>query len=152
MKPSILIATVAIAAALTPPLAAKAPQPPAPAMANGPNLVPIASRMAKGTISVRNTGTATAGSFKITVVCASRCAEGSDAEKAAYTDPAFPGKITVSCAGLEPGHVFSHKIAYWDSLKWRPGTYEFTVVADAANAVAETDETDNTGGTVMGVP
>jgi CARDB len=134
------------------PLAAKPPVPPAVIVAKGPNLVPIASRMAKGTISVRNTGTVAAGPFKVTVACATKCADPAPADLAAYTDAAFPDKVTVSVPGLSPGHVYNHKIEFWDSLVWRSGNYEFTVVVDAANTVAETNEADNSGGTVFGVP
>jgi hypothetical protein len=149
MRASIFAAAVVITAM---PLAAKPPVP-APVIAvNAPNLVPIASRMAKGTISVRNTGTVAAGPFKVTVECKSKCADPLPADLAAYTDAAFPNKVTVSVPGLSPGHVYNHKIAFWDSLVWSSGNYEFTVVADAANTVAETNEADNTGGTVFGVP
>lgn len=125
--------------------------------AKAPNLVPIASRMQKGVVSVRNTGSAAAGAFKVTVDCnvmggEGGCAEPSPRDAAPYEDPAFPNKLTVSVSGLAPGHVFSHKIAFWDGLVWASGNYEFTVVADAGGAVAETNEGDNTGGTVLGVP
>jgi len=148
--------TFAVAAAgfavLAAPLAAKPPVPAPVIAANAPNLVPIASRMAKGTISVRNTGTVAAGPFKVTVACNANCAEPTAGDSAPYEDPAFPNKLTVSVPGLSPGHVYNHKIAFWDSLVWRSGNYEFTVAADAANTVAETNEADNTGGTVFGVP
>jgi hypothetical protein len=134
------------------PVAAKPPVAPPVIVAKGPNLVPIASRMAKGTISVRNTGTVAAGPFKVTVECAKACAEPSPADAAPYTDAAFPNKLTVSVPGVLPGHVYNHKVAFWDGLVWQSGNYEFTVVADAANTVAETNEADNTGGTVFGVP
>jgi hypothetical protein len=126
-------------------------------VAKAPNLVPIPSRMQKGTVSVRNTGSAHAGPFKVTVECNAMGREGGcvDPPKdaaAPYEDPAFPNKITVSVPGLAPGHVFSHKLSFWDALVWPSGNYEFTVVADAGGAVAETNEGDNTGGTVYGVP
>jgi hypothetical protein len=101
---------------------------------------------------VRNTGTVAAGPFKVTVECNVKCAEPAPADLAAYTDAAFPNKVTVSVPGLSPGHVYNHTLAFWDALAWRSGNYEFTVVADAANTVAETNEADNTGGTVYGVP
>ncbi len=147
----VLIFAVALAVAAAP-LAAKPPVPAPVIAANAPNLVPIASRMAKGTISVRNTGTVAAGPFKVTVACSAACAEPAAADAAPYEDAAFPNKLTVSVPGLSPGHVYNHKIAFWDSLVWRSGNYEFKVVADAANTVAETNEADNTGGTVFGVP
>jgi hypothetical protein len=152
MRASILAVAGAGFAVLAVPLAAKPPVPAPVIAANAPNLVPIASRMAKGTISVRNTGTVAAGPFKVTVECQTRCAEPAPADAAPYTDAAFPNKVTVSVPGLSPGHVYNHKIAFWDGLAWRSGNYEFTVVADAANTVAETNEADNTGGTVFGVP
>jgi hypothetical protein len=121
-----------------------------------PNLVPIASRMAKGTISVRNTGSVAAGPFKVTVECKNLgrggCAEPPRDAAAAYDDPAFPNKLTVLVPGLATGHVFNHKITFWDGLAWPSGNYEFTVVADAGGVVAETNEGDNSGGTVMNVP
>jgi hypothetical protein len=152
MRASTLAITAMGFAVVAAPLAAKPPVPAPVIAANAPNLVPIASRMAKGTISVRNTGTVAAGPFKVTVACSASCAQPAPAESAPYEDPAFPNKLTVSVPGLSPGHVYNHKIAFWDSLVWRSGNYEFTVVADAANTVAETNEADNTGGTVFGVP
>ena len=53
---------------------------------------------------------------------------------------------------LAAGAVFNHKVTFWDALVWPSGNYEFTVIADASGAVAETNEGDNTGGTVMNVP
>ena len=121
------------------------------------NLVPIASRMTKGTVSVRNTGSAAAGPFKVTVECnvvgrRGGCVDPPERAVAPYEDPAFPNKLTVAVPALAAGHVFNHKISFWDGLVWPAGNYEFTVVADAGGAVAETNEGDNSGGTVMGVP
>jgi hypothetical protein len=121
------------------------------------NLVPIASRMTKGTVSVRNTGTIAAGPFKVTVECnvvgrRGGCVDPPKESVAPYEDAAFPNKLTVTVPGLSAGQVFNHKISFWDGLVWPSGNYEFTVVADAGGAVAETNEGDNSGGTVMGVP
>jgi hypothetical protein len=151
----VLLASSAVAA---PP--ASVPQTPGipPVIATkGPNLVPIASRMTKGTVSVRNTGATGAGPFKVTVECnrmggRGGCAEPRPEASAPYEDPAFPNKLTVAVPALAAGHVFNHKIAFWDGLSWASGNYEFTVVADAGGTVAETNEGDNTGGTVMNVP
>ena len=147
------LAIYAVAAVAAPPKPGGSPV----ITAKAPNLVPIPSRMQKGTVSVRNTGSAAAGPFKVTVDCnvmggVGGCADPSERAAAPYEDPAFPNKLTVSVPGLAPGHVFNHKIAFWDSLVWAAGNYEFTVVADAGGAVAETNEGDNTGGTVFGVP
>lgn len=126
-------------------------------VAKAPNLVPIASRMTKGTVSVRNTGTMAAGPFKVTVECnvvgrRGGCVDPPRDAVAPYEDAAFPNKLTVSVPALSAGHVFNHKISFWDGLVWPAGNYEFTVVADAGGAVAETNEADNSGGTVLGVP
>jgi hypothetical protein len=124
--------------------------------ANAPNLVPIASRMTKGTVSVRNTGSADAGAFKVTVECKNLgrggCVDYPKADIAPYLDGAYPNKLTVSVPGLGAGAVFNHKLPFWDSVVWPSGNYEFTVVADVGGTVNETNEADNSGGTVMGVP
>lgn len=154
--------TIAIACAVLAAASAAHAAPPTPPSgpvitAKAPNLVPIASRMQKGNVSVRNTGSAAAGPFKVTVECnvvgrRGGCVDPPKRAVAPYEDPAFPNKLTVTVPGLAPGHVFSHKISFWDGLVWPSGNYEFTVVADAGGSVAETNEGDNSGGTVMGVP
>lgn len=150
------VLAVASAHAAPPVTIPSSPGVPPVIMVKAPNLVPIASRMAKGTISVRNTGSAAAGPFKVTVECKNLgrggCAEPPRGATAAYDDPAFPNKLTVLVPGLATGHVFNHKITFWDGLAWPSGNYEFTVIADAGGAVAETNEGDNSGGTVMNVP
>jgi hypothetical protein len=110
MKVATLAILVSVAASV--PAFADPPRPGSPAIppiivAKAPNLVPIPSRMKKGTVSV----------------------------------PA-----------LATGHVFNHKLSFWDGLVWPSGNYEFTVVADAGGSVAETNEGDNSGGTVYAVP
>lgn len=158
--PIIALACVALAgmAVAAPPEAVTPTTPGIPPVivVKAPNLVPIASRMTKGTVSVRNTGTVAAGPFKVTVECKNlakgECAEPPEPAVDEYEDPAFPNKLTVTAPGLAPGQVFNHKISFWDGLVWPTGNYEFTVVADAGGAVAETNEGDNSGGTVMGVP
>jgi len=139
-------------------VAAASARTPAPVLsAKAPNLVPIASRMQKGTISVRNTGSAAAGAFKVTVECnvmggRGGCADPSPRQAAPYEDPAFPNKVTITVPGLAQGKVYNHKIAFWNALAWSSGNYEFCVVADAAGVIAETNEGDNNGCTVFSVP
>jgi hypothetical protein len=140
-----------------PPTPSGPPSPALPLTPVNPNLVPIASRMAKGVISVRNTGPVAAGPFKVTVECNAMgkkggCAEPPKGAAVAYIDGAFPNKFRVLAPNLAPGAVFSHKLSFWDALVWSSGNYEFTVVADASGLVAEVNEGDNTGGTVMNVP
>lgn len=148
---------VGVPALADPPAKAGPPAIPPVIVAKAPNLVPIPSRMKKGTVSVRNTGSAPAGPFKVTVECnvmgrTGGCPEIPRDAAAVYEDALFPNKVTVSVPALAIGHVFNHKLSFWDGLVWPSGNYEFTVVADAGAAVAETNEGDNTGGTVYAVP
>jgi len=150
---AIIACTVFVVTSIAPALLAD----PGGLIPKSPNLVPTASRMKHGTVSVRNVGSAAAGPFKVTVECnvvgrRGGCADPPRRAVAPYEDPAFPNKLTVAVPGLAKGVVFNHKIAFWDALVWASGDYEFTVVADAGSTVGETNEGDNTGTTVMNVP
>jgi len=150
-----IIVGAAVVALVT--VAQAQPMGPGGVVPKSPNLVPIASRMNKGTVSVRNVGSADAGAFKVTVECnvvgrRGGCADPPKGAAAPYEDVAFPNKLTVAVPALAKGKVFNHKIAFWDALVWASGNYEFTVVADAGAVVGETNEGDNTGTTVMNVP
>jgi hypothetical protein len=122
--------------------------------AKGADLVPVASRMQQGTLSVRNAGAAAAGPFVVTVHCNKQggggCAESPD--MAAYENPAYPGRAVVQVPGLAAGKVFNHKLRFWDALAWGPGNYNFVVEADAGKTVAETNEGNNFGGTTLTKP
>jgi CARDB len=124
-------------------------------VAKSPDLVPIASRMKTGTVSVRNIGSAASGDFVITVECNQQGATGGCAEDpgmAAYEDAAYPNRVVVKVKSLAPGKVFNHKLAFWNNLDWESGNYQFDVVADAGTAVAETNEGNNDGSYVLSVP
>lgn len=126
----------------TPPQGAK------PLAVKAPELVPIPSRMLKGAVSVRNTGTAVAGASVATVVCKKIVGAGSCADSPAlkkYENAAYPNALVVNVPAIQPGHVYSHSLPFWNSLKWDPGTYEFTVTADAGKQVNETNEANNVG-------
>jgi len=120
--------------------------------ANAPDLVPIADRLKHGTVSVRNAGSANAGAFVVTVQCQKQggggCAEASPRAMAPYENPAYPNRLVVTVPGLAKGKVFNHKIAFWDTLVWPPGVFNFVIQVDAGAAVAETNETNNIHGTV----
>jgi len=120
--------------------------------ANAPDLVPIADRMKHGTVSVRNVGSANAGSFVVTVQCQKQggggCAEPNPRAAAPYEDPAYPNRLVVTVTGLEQGKVFNHKIAFWDALVWPAGSFNLLVHVDPGAAVAETNEGNNIYGTV----
>jgi hypothetical protein len=119
--------------------------------AKAPDLVPVAERMKHGTVSVRNVGSANAGSFVVTVQCQKQggggCAEPSPRAVAPYENPAYPNRLVVVVPGLAQGKVFNHKIAFWDTLVWPAGTFNFLVHVDPGATVAETNEGNNIYGT-----
>lgn len=118
--------------------------------AAAPDLVPIPERMKNGTVSARNTGSADAGAFIVTVQCQKQggggCAEAPG--MARYEDPKYPNRLVIVVNGLQKGKVFNHKIAFWDALVWAPGNYNFLVEVDAGKSVAETNEGNNIKGIV----
>lgn len=116
-------------------------------VAKSPDLVPIPSRMLNGGVSVRNAGAAGSGPSVVTVVC-EKVGGGSCAESPAlkqYENAAYPNALVVNVPALAAGHVHSHTLPFWKSLKWGPGTYQFTVTADAGKQVAESNEGNNVG-------
>ena len=122
--------------------------------AKAPDLVPIPSRMLKGTVSVRNAGSAAAGASVATVVC-TKIGGGTCAENPAmapFTDPAYPNAIVVEVPALAIGKVYSFKLPFWKLLVWPSGKFSFSVTADAAGAVAETNEGNNQKAAIMTVP
>ena len=121
----------------------------------GPDLVPIASRIEHGAVSVRNTGPAASGPSLVRLTC-SRVGGGSCAEEVpgmrAYIDPAYPNSAVIQIPAIEPGHVHTHYLTFWDDLVWNPGTYNLLLQVDAASVVAETNEGNNYGGHPYVVP
>lgn len=153
-----LASLIAVGLLAAPAVAADPPQPPVikqppqivPVAPQRRNLVPVMSKMQSGIVMAANTGSpgsAAAGSFKITIECkgltGSPCAVPPPGTATAYQDPAFPGLITVQVPGLAGAAMFAHKLTFWSKLKWQPGSYQFTVVVDAAKKVNETSESDN---------
>jgi hypothetical protein len=130
-------------------------QPVGDVVAKSPDLVPNASRMKTGTVSVRNVGSADAGAFVVTVVCNAQgrkggCAEGRGMDK--YEDGTYPNAVVVNVPSLKAGKTFNHKLTFWNGLDWNSGDYQFDVTADAGTDVAETNEGNNAGSWVMSVP
>ena len=120
-----------------------------------PDLVPVASRILQGTVSVRNVGSANAGAFVVTAQCQKQGAAGGGGECAdhpgfkAYANPAYPNRVVVNVPSLQKGKVFNHKLPFWNELDWDPGNYNFVLEADAGKSVAETNEGNNFGGAVL---
>lgn len=126
---------------------AAAPQGPKSLTAKAADLVPIPSRMLNGAVSIRNAGSGPAGPSVATVVC-TKVGGGSCAESPAmknYENAAYPNALVVNIPALAIGQVHSHSLPFWNSLKWQPGTYQFSVTADAGKQVAETNEGNNAG-------
>ena len=74
----------------------------------------------------------------------SGCADIPADVEATYSDPAFPNKLTVHVPPLGSGGSMDNHSPFWSTLKWSSGKFEFKAVADAANTVAESNETNNT--------
>ncbi len=125
-----------------------------------PDLIPQIPNPMNGTLVVKNIGTGPAGPSKLTLDChkvghvggGGGCVDPPAWLAAAYHDPAFPDKVTVSIPALAPGASYSHTLSFWSVLKWPSGKYDFTGVADAANAVAESNEANNTATSTLTVP
>ncbi|MFW6027450.1 MAG: CARDB domain-containing protein [bacterium] len=116
--------------------------------AAGPDLKPIVKTPFNGVVKVRNAGSATAGPSAVTVECNKLGAGGGGCPEvaglAAYEDPNYPNKAVVEVPALKPGKTFTHKLSFWNSLSFGPGVYQFTVIADDGNKIAETNEGNNT--------
>lgn len=114
----------------------------------GVDLVPDASNLATmGQASVTNLGDAASEPSVLTITCQKTsggmggCAE--DPGMAAYEDGDYPNAAVIQVPALQPGETFDHALAFWDGLVWGAGTYELTLTADAAEAIAEDDEENN---------
>jgi hypothetical protein len=119
-----------------------------------PDLTPIASRILNGVASVRNTGSAAAGAFVLTVQCqkqgGGRCAESRGFAR--YEDPMYPNRLVIQVPGIAAGNVFNHTLPFWGELEWQPGSYNLLLEADPGKVVAETNEGNNFGGAVLTKP
>ncbi len=100
-----------------------------------------------GKVAVKNIGNATAGRSFVTISCATSvpggCPDPAPALAAPYENAAFPNKATVKMGKIAPGSQQAHTIAFFGSLVFAPGTYWFTVCADAGDHVVESNEGDN---------
>lgn len=112
-----------------------------------PNLAPLLNAPMNASVAVQNTGTTASGPSHLTINCTKfGKADGGCPDApgmAAYIDPAFPNRVVIDVPALQPGESFGHDLSFWNSIAWTPGTYVFDAVADAGNAVAESDEGNN---------
>jgi hypothetical protein len=113
-----------------------------------PNLVPVLNNPMNASVGVQNTGKTAAGPSHLTINCTRfGQADGGCPDMpglAAYADPAYPNRVVIEVPALEPGASFNHNLAFWAAIPWTPGTYVFDARADAGNAVAESNEANNT--------
>jgi len=118
------------------------------AAAAQPNLVPVLGNPMNASVGVQNLGTTAAGPSHLTINCTRfGKADGGCPDTpglAAYADPAYPNRAVIEVPALEPGESFNHDLAFWAAIPWTAGIYVFDAVADAGNAVAESNEADNT--------
>lgn len=112
----------------------------------GPDLRPKFGTTS-GTVRVANTGDADAAGSWVTVSCAASgggaCPDPAPADVAPYTNPAFPNRVAIQVPALSAGQQHNHVIAFFDALAFAPGSYVFTVCADAGSEVAEDSERNN---------
>jgi hypothetical protein len=109
----------------------------------GPDLSPKFNS-GNGSVRVTNVGDADAASTWVTVSCAASgggsCPDPAPADAAAYLNPAFPNMVAIEVPPLAPGAQHTHVIAFFGGLAFAPGSYSFTVCADAGADVAEDNE------------
>lgn len=108
-----------------------------------PDLRPTASLLARGVVSVRNTGNSAAPSSILTIACHR---PGRDIDRiaipsqfrASYTSADFPGRIVVEIPALAPGAVFNHALPFWAAMMWpQHTTFHFDFAVDVNEDVAE---------------
>lgn len=112
----------------------------------GPDLKPKFGATS-GTVRVTNAGDADAAGSWVTVDCSAlgggACPDPAPADVAPYTNPAFPDRVAIAVPALSAGQQHNHVIAFFDALAFAPGSYVFTVCADAGSEVAEDSERNN---------
>jgi hypothetical protein len=112
----------------------------------GPDLKPKFGATS-GTVRVANVGDAAAGVSWVTVHCSAAgggtCPDPAPADVAPYLNPAFPDRVAIAVPALPAGQQHNHLIAFFSDLDFAPGSYSFTVCADAGGDVAEDNEANN---------
>jgi CARDB len=129
------------------------------ALAAGMDLVPDFD-VKTGTITIKNLGTAQGAAGVVQIKCVRTfpavtsgggCPDLPPGNES-YINPAFPQSAVVTLKGIRANGTLTHKLAFWDKLAWTTGKYTITVIADAGNTVAETNETNNAKDFVKSFP
>ena len=116
------------------------------AVAAGPDLRPKFNT-SSGSVQVSNVGDAEAPVSWVTVTCAAAgggsCPEPTAADAAPYLNPAFPNAMAMEVPALQPGAKSTKVIKFFNNLIFAPGSYSFTVCADAGADISEDSERNN---------
>ncbi len=109
-----------------------------------PDLAPTASLLARGVVSVRNSGDTAAGPTIVTITCHRPGATAAERitiprnYRSTYTNSAYPDRIVVNVPPLAPGAVYAHTLPFWATMMWPPRrTFHFDIRVDASGVVAE---------------
>jgi hypothetical protein len=121
-----------------------------------PDLIPILHSPMDQEIRIKNVGSGPARPSKLTLDCVKlgaasqmySCPNLPVSAAPIYFDEAFPDNATVKVPALAPGETFAHKLAFWDVSSWPMGQYKFTVTADAAHELKESN-VDNNVATIL---
>jgi hypothetical protein len=120
------------------------------------DLVPAPNKLVNnGIVQVRNTGNQNAGPTVAVIKCNKVGQTGGCPDvqmQPKYQNPAYPDAVTVNIPKLKPGEVHNHKLTFWDAMVWPPGDYKLAITVDAGNAVAESDEANNSASGVKHAP
>lgn len=113
-----------------------------------PDLV-VKFSTSNGRVHLRNEGNKNAKKSIVTIVCKKVAGRGSCPEPnpklvAKYLNPAYPNAVVVKFGTLKAGKNTNHVLDIWPSLGFANGTYRFTLIADASNNNAESNEGNNT--------
>lgn len=125
-------------------------------VAASPDLI-VKFSTSNGRVNLRNVGTKSSGKSVVTIVCQKISGRGSCPDPnpklaGKYENPAFPNAATVKFGGIKAGKSKNHVLNFWPSLAFTPGTYRFTLIADASGANGESNEGNNTTVVLKTVP
>ena len=116
-----------------------------------PDLVPLLHTPMDGWVGVRNRGTGDAGPSRLLIKCVREGPAGPGGVcpgllASAIAPPFFStpdGLLGLNVGAISCGKELSFPRVWFENTKWPSGTYRFTAIADAYNAVTESDEGNN---------
>lgn len=110
-----------------------------------------------GRVQFRNIGNKTSKKAIVTIVCTKVVGRGSCPEPdprlvGKYINPAYPNAVVVKFGPIKPGKSKNHVLSFWPALAFASGKYQFSLIADASNNNAESNEVNNTTVVIKNVP